>query len=179
MLFKHHSRYCSVMQVGMDVAISLPEVCGVLLGTPRLSLDQLFPSRRTENPNSNISRSYLTTTALYVSKKSMEETSISRLSRCWLRGFVFFATFFLGNENAGGSSICIHRDLLPEEAIVTHLITCQGRDHTVNIQSGRQSLVIVNVQFEPELFLRQFRERLHLIKPHWPLYPNAVDIIFV
>ena len=41
-----------------------------------------FLSRRTENSNSNISRSYLPTTTFYVSRKYMEETSISRLSRC-------------------------------------------------------------------------------------------------
>ena len=89
----------------------------------------------------------------------------------------FSGTFFPGNENAGGSAICIHRDLLPEEAIVTHLITCQGREHIVNIQSGRQSLLIVNVHFERELTLRQSRERLRLINPHWPSYPDAVGII--
>ena len=50
-----------------------------------------------------------------------------------------------------GSAICIHRDLLPEEAIVTHLITCHGRDHLVNIRSERRSLIIVNVHDEPEL----------------------------
>ena len=89
----------------------------------------------------------------------------------------FFGTFIPDNENAGGSAICIHRDLLPEEAIVTHLITCQGRDRLVNIQSGRHNLVIVNVQFEPELTLRQLRGRLVLIHPHWPAYPNGVGII--
>ena len=92
----------------------------------------------------------------------MERTSISRLFRCWLRDFVFWY-FFLYNENAGGPAVCIHRDLLPEEAIVTHLITCQGRDHLVNLQSGRHNLVNVNVHFEPELSLRQLRDRLHLI----------------
>ena len=75
----------------------------------------------------------------------------------------FFGTFIRENENAGGSAICIHRDILPEEAIVTHLITCQGRDHLVNLQSGRHNLVNVNVHFEPELSLRQLRDRLHLI----------------
>ena len=34
---------------------------------------------------------------------------------------------------------------------MTHLITCQGRDHLVNIQSERHTFVIVNVHFEPEL----------------------------
>ena len=45
-LFNHHTKYYSVLQVGMDVVISLPEVCGVLLGTPEVSLDLFFRSRR-------------------------------------------------------------------------------------------------------------------------------------
>ena len=49
--------------------------------------------------------------------------------------FRFFGTFLLDNENAGGSAICIRQDFQPEEALVTHLITCHGRDHLVNIQS--------------------------------------------
>ena len=64
-----------------------------------------------------------------------------------------FGTFIPGSENAGGSAICIHKDILPKDAIVIHMITCQGRDHVVNMQSGRQSLVILNVHFEPELTL--------------------------
>ena len=47
--------------------------------------------------------------------------------------FRLFGTFLPDNENAGGSAICIHRDFLPEEAIVTHVVTCQGRDHLLNI----------------------------------------------
>ena len=64
--------------------------------------------------------------------------------------FRLFGTFLLDNENAGGSAICIHRDLLLEEAIVSHTITCQGRDHLVHTRSLRHNLVIVNVHFEPE-----------------------------
>ena len=60
---------------------------------------------------------------------------------------------------------------------MTHLITCQGRDHLVNIQSERQSLVTVNAHFEPELTLRQLRGRLHLINTHWPSYPNGVGFV--
>ena len=66
---------------------------------------------------------------------------------------------------------------LPENAIVTHVITCQRRDHIVNAQSGRKNLVIVNVHFEPVLTLRRLRERLRLITPHWPPYSNAFGII--
>ena len=91
--------------------------------------------------------------------------------------FRFLGTFAPENENAGGWAICIHRDLLLEEAIVSHLITCHGRDHIVSVQSRRQSPVIVNVHFEPELTLRQLRRRLHLIHPHRPSYPNGVGII--
>ena len=49
----------------------------------------VFSSRRTENSNSNISRSSLTTTTSYVFRRCMEKTNISRLFRYWLRGFGF------------------------------------------------------------------------------------------
>ena len=91
--------------------------------------------------------------------------------------FRFFGTFIADNENAGGSAICIHRDLLPEEATVTHLITCHGRDPLVSIRSERHSLVIVNVHFEPELTLKQLRGRLCIIQPHWLAYPCGVGVI--
>ena len=45
----------------------------------------------------------------------------------WAPRFRLFGTFIPGNENAGRSAICIHKDLLPEGAIVTNVITCQGR----------------------------------------------------
>ena len=56
--------------------------------------------------------------------------------------FQFFGTFIPDNENAGESAINIHKDLLPEGAIVSHVINCQGRDHLVRIQSARHNLVI-------------------------------------
>ena len=37
--------------------------------------------------------------------------------------------------------------------------------------------MIVNVHLEPELSLTRSRERLRLITPHWPSYPDAVGII--
>ena len=60
---------------------------------------------------------------------------------------------------------------------MTHMITCPGRDHIVSVQSELQSLVTVNVHVEPELTLRRLCERLRLITPHWPSYPNGVGII--
>ena len=73
--------------------------------------------------------------------------------------------------------ICTHDSLLPDGAVVTHVITCQGRDHIVTIYSGGSILVIVNVHFEPDLTLRSLRERLFLITPHWPSYPGALGVI--
>ena len=153
----------------MEVAISLTDVCGVLLGTPKVSLDRFLPSRRTENSVKYLKKLFDNNNILCLQEVRGRDEYLQAIQVLAPR-FLFFwvGNFFPGNENAGGSAICIHKDMLPEEAIVTHLITCQGRDHTVNIQSGRQSPVIVNVHFEPELSLRQLRERLHLINPHWP-----------
>ena len=49
---------------------------------------------------------------------------------------------------------------MPDGAIVTHVITCQDRDHIVTIQSGDCVLVVVNVHVEPNLTLRS------LLKDH-------------
>ena len=64
--------------------------------------------------------------------------------------FRLFGTFLPDNENAGAPAICIHRDLFREDAIVTHVVTSQGRDHFFfNFQCGRHSLVIASVHYEP------------------------------
>ena len=54
-------------------------------------------------------------------------------------------------------------------AVISHVITCQGRDHFVSIHSGDSILVIVDVHFEPDLTLRSLRERLRLILSTWAL----------
>ena len=69
--------------------------------------------------------------------------------------FRLCGTFLPDNDNAGGSAKCILRNLLPINVLVTHVVTCQGCDHLVNIRSGRHNLVIVNVHFEAEGTLRQ------------------------
>ena len=47
-LVKHHRRYYSVLQGGMDVAPSFPKACDVLLGTPGVSLDVLQTEQRVQ-----------------------------------------------------------------------------------------------------------------------------------
>ena len=109
---------------GMGLALSLPEVCGVLLGTPGVSLDLFFQTEEQRVQTQIFQESSLTTTTSYVSRRFTERMSISKLFRCWLRDLGFFVTFIPGNENAGGSAMCIHKELLREDAIVTHMIKC-------------------------------------------------------
>ena len=48
--------------------------------------------------------------------------------------FRLYGTVIRNNANAGGSVRCIHKDFLPDYAVVTHVVTCQGRDHIVNVR---------------------------------------------
>ena len=111
-LFTHNRRYSNVLQGGMDAAPSFPKVCDVLLGTPGALLDLFSPDKETGNPNSIISKNSWTITTSFASRKCMARTSFFKLFRCWLRDFDSFGTFLPDNENAGGSAICINRDLL-------------------------------------------------------------------
>ena len=47
----------------------------------------------------------------------------------------------------------------------------------MNIRSRCRNPVIGNVHFEPELTPRSLRERLRLVIPQWPPYPEAVGVI--
>ena len=169
MLF-NHLRYNKILQVGLHVATSLMAVCDVLLGTLGVSLDRFFLRKEAE-------RKLVENNNVICLQEVHGKDEFLQAIQVWAPRFQLFGTFIPGNENAGGSATCIHQDLLPEDAIVTHMSTCQGRDHIVNVESGRKNLVIVNVHFEPELTLRRLREKLRLITPHWPSYPNAVGII--
>ena len=109
-------------------------------------------------------------------KKFHGKDEIIQAVQVLLPQFRLHGTFIPNYFNASGSAICIHKNLLPEGAIVTHVVTCQGRDHTVTIHSGDCVLVVVNVHFEPELTLRSLRERLRLITPRWPHCPDALGV---
>ena len=71
----------------------------------------------------------------------------------------------------------IHENLLPDGAVVNHVTTCQGRDHIVTIRSGEGVLVIVNVHFEPDLEIRDVRERLRRISLHRSRFPEDLRVI--
>ena len=177
-LFKHNRRYYNVLQGGMDVAPSFPKACDDYLEHPGPLLDLFSPGKGIGEFKLKISQknSWITTTS-FVSRKYMERTSFFKLSRCLLRDFDSLVHFFLIMKMREDRQSAFTADLLLEEAIVTHVVTCQGRDHLVNIRSRRHSLVIVNVHFEPELTLRQLHGRLSIIHPHWPAYPCGVGVI--
>ena len=158
-LFTHNRRYYNVLQGGMDVVPSFPKACDVLIGTPWALLDLFSPDKGKLLDHNNI---------ICLQELHGKDELLQAIQVLAPR-FRLFGTFLPDSENAGGSAICIHRDLLHEDSIVTHVVTCQGRDHLVNIRSGRHSLVFVNVHFEPELTLRQLRGSL--IHPHWPAFP--------
>ena len=161
----------------MGVAISLMEVCGVSLGTPGVSLDRIFASRRTESSNSNISRSSLTTTTSYVSRRYMEGTSISRLFRCWLHELSFLVLYHSWKRK------CRRIGILHSQGYSSRRCYCDTFDYLSRQSSYCEHTVWATKSsgcqrpFEPELTLRHLRGRLHLINPHWLSYLNAVVII--
>ena len=124
-------------------------------------MGRFFPRRKTESSSSNISGDFLKTTMSSVSRRYTGRMSFSRLFKCWLRDSSYLVRSFLVTRMQEDRTYASARSFLPENAIVTHRVTCQGRDHLVNVQSGRQSLVIVK----------------RLITPHRPSYHNAVGII--
>ena len=139
-LFTHNRRYYNVLQDGMGVAPSSPKAFDVLLGTPGASLDLFLQDKGTESSNSDISKKNLDNNNIICLQEVHGKDEFLQAIQVLASRFRLFRTFFPDNENAGGSAVCIHGGLLPEEAIVTHLVTCQGRDHLVNIQSRRHNV---------------------------------------
>ena len=58
--------------------------------------------------------------------------------------FRMFGIFMLDIVNAGGSEMFIRKHLLPDQAVVTHEVTYQSRDHIIKVQFGESFLVIIN-----------------------------------
>ena len=113
-----------MFRVGIHVASFPMEVYDVLLGTLGASLGRFFLHKETE------------LTLDYFGK--LFRNQFLQAFQVWGSRFRLFGTFILDNENAGGSAKCIHKDFSVDDAFVTHMITCQGRDHIVNVQSGQE-----------------------------------------
>ena len=177
MLFKHHRRYYSVLQVGMDVVLFLSEGMRCVTWNTRGLVGSGFSKQKNREFKLKYLKILFDANNMLCLQEVHGKDEYLQAVQVLAPRFRFFGTFIPDNENAGKSAICIHGEILPGEVIVTHLVTCQGRDHLVNIQSGRHNLVIVGVHFEPERTLRQIRGRLRLIHPRWPAFPNGVCIM--
>ena len=152
-------------------ALQPPEIQHPSPGTLEGLLDPLFPHNFPGKENTTASLGLPRTTT------SMGNMNFYKPFRYWPPHFRVYGTFIPNNLNAGRSAICIHENLLPEGAIVAHVVTCQGRDHIVTMQSGARNLVVVSVHLKPDLTLRNLREMLRIITPHSPLYPDALGVI--
>ena len=168
-LFRHNHRFYNALQGGMVVVPFFLEVCDVLLGILRALSDLSSPDKGAGNLNLFTSRSSLIVTTSLAFKK--------RLFKCWLLNFASLVLFFLTMKMLEDRLSAFIGTFHLKRLFVTHSITCHGRDHLVNIQSERHSLVILNVHFEPDLTSRQLRGRLGLIHPHWLAYPKNVGVI--
>ena len=173
MLF-NRLKYSESVWIGTRVPIFLKAVFDVLPGIREGLLDLRYLHNLPWKGNTTTSFGLPRTATSSVFRKVMGRMYCSRLIRYWSRDSDYMVP---NNPNAGGSAICIHKDLLLDDAMVTHMVTCQGRDHIVSIRSGCRNLTVVNFHFEPKLTLRSLRGRLRLIAPHWPLYPEAVGVI--
>ena len=162
----NHLRYSMILQVGILVVTSPMEVYDVLLGTLTGLIGSVLSSQKNRELKLKYFGKLIENSNVICLQEVHGKDEFLQAVQVLAPRFKIFGTFFPGVENAGGTAICIHKDLLPEDAIVTHTITCQGRDRVVSIQSGQKNLVIVDVHLEPELTLRRLRERLRPIAPH-------------
>ena len=70
MLSKHYRRLYNVLQVGMRVALSFPEACGALRGTPEVSLDLFFCKQKNREFKRKYLKKLFDTTTFYVSRST-------------------------------------------------------------------------------------------------------------
>ena len=83
---------------------------------PGASLDLFFYKTKEQRIQTQLSqKTFGRTTTSFVSRKCIARTSFFKLSRYWLRDFDYLGTLLPDNENAGGSAICIQKDLVPDE----------------------------------------------------------------
>ena len=113
MLFNDNRRYYNVLKDGMDVALSFPKAYGALRGTPEVSLDLSRRSNR-EFKLKYLKRLFDASKNILCLQEVHGKDEYLQAIQVLDPRFRFFVIFIPGNENAGGSAVCIHTDLLPE-----------------------------------------------------------------
>ena len=102
------------------MALSLPNVCGVLLGLPGGLIGSVFSKQKNREVKLKyLKKSFINNNIVCLQEVHGKDENLQAIQVLAPR-FRIFGTFFPENENAGGSAVCIHKDLVPEEAIVTH-----------------------------------------------------------
>ena len=141
----HHMKHNEVVCIGTQVSIFLMAVFhvspGIQEGLLHLRFLHKLPGK--ENRTTSVNVPEATTSSAY--KKFSGKDEFLHALQILAPRFQLFGTFIPNNANAGGSAVCIQKDLLPYDAIQKHVVTCQGRDRIVNIRSGCRSPVVVNL----------------------------------
>ena len=68
--------------------------------------------------------------------------NVCKLLKYYTLNFRCLAPSFNITYTQAGRLFSLARTILPENVVVTHEITCQGRDHMVKIRSGESVVVI-------------------------------------
>ena len=134
MLF-NRLKYNEVVWIGTRVPIFLKAVFDLSFGIREGLLGLRSLHNFAGKGNITISFDLPRTTTSSVFKKFMGKDEFLQATQVLAPRFRLFGTFIPNNANAGGSAMCIHKDLLLDEAMVTHVVTCQGRDHIVSVRS--------------------------------------------
>ena len=171
----NHLNYNEVVWIGTQVSIFLKVVFDVSPGTQEGSWISVFFTNFQGKETQPLHSTYQEQRHRLPSRNSWEGRVSSRPSDTGPASSLVCSCQIM--RTPFGSAFGIHEDLLLDDAKVTHVVICQGRDHIVNIRSGCRSLAVVNVHFEPELTLRSLLEVLRLITAHWPQYPCAIGMI--
>ena len=93
-LYKHQRKYYSVVQDGMDVALSFLEVCGVLLGTPGVSLDRFFSKQKNREFKLKYLKKLFATKNILCLQEVHGKDKYLQSIQVLARDLGFFGTFF-------------------------------------------------------------------------------------
>ena len=104
-----------------------PKACDVLLGTPGL-VGSVFSKQRNREFKLKYLKRLSDANNLLCPGGAWKGRVSSGYSGVGSAISVFVVHFFLITKNAEGWAVCVHMDLLLEEAIVTHLVSCHGRE---------------------------------------------------
>ena len=134
-------KYSEFARIGTRVPIFLKAVFDVLPGIRVVLLDTRLPHNPSRERKHNYFKRLTQNNDIVCFQEIHGKDEFLQAIQVLAPRFRQYGTFTPNNANAGGSAVCIHKDLLPDEA----LVTCQGRDRIVSVRSGCRSPVVVNV----------------------------------